>query len=91
MLADMIVIEQLDHLVLTVSSIVQSSTFYGSVLGMRVETFGAGRTALCFGTCMRLAKSSSPKRHGPLRVPAISASSRPPPSPKSRNTSRRAA
>ena len=36
-------IDRLDHLVLTVA-------FYTRVLGMRAVTFGAGRTALTFGT-----------------------------------------
>ncbi|MGE0698896.1 MAG: VOC family protein [Hyphomicrobiaceae bacterium] len=39
----------LDHLVLTVASIPATVAFYERVLGMRVETFGAGRTALRFG------------------------------------------
>ena len=46
----MIVIEQLDHLVLTVASIERTAQFYARALGMRVERFGAGRTALHFGT-----------------------------------------
>lgn len=40
----------LDHLVLTVADIQASLDFYTQVLGMRPETFGAGRTALHFGT-----------------------------------------
>lgn len=40
----------LDHLVLTVADIQASLDFYTRVLGMRPETFGAGRTALHFGT-----------------------------------------
>lgn len=39
----------LDHLVLTVASIPATVAFYERVLGMRAETFGAGRTALRFG------------------------------------------
>jgi catechol 2,3-dioxygenase-like lactoylglutathione lyase family enzyme len=45
----MIVIDHLDHLVLTVASIERTCTFYASALGMRVETFGGGRKALRFG------------------------------------------
>jgi catechol 2,3-dioxygenase-like lactoylglutathione lyase family enzyme len=45
----MIVIDRLDHLVLTVASIERSSALYASALGIRVETFGAGRKALRFG------------------------------------------
>lgn len=42
-------IERLDHLVLTVADIARTCEFYRDVLGFRVETFGAGRTALVFG------------------------------------------
>ena len=42
-------IESLDHLVLTVADIEASCAFYEQALGMRRETFGAGRVALCFG------------------------------------------
>jgi catechol 2,3-dioxygenase-like lactoylglutathione lyase family enzyme len=45
----MIRIDHLDHLVLTVASIERSCAFYGEVLGMKIETFGAGRTALRCG------------------------------------------
>jgi catechol 2,3-dioxygenase-like lactoylglutathione lyase family enzyme len=45
----MIRIDHLDHLVLTVASIERTCAFYADVLGMTVETFGAGRTALRFG------------------------------------------
>ncbi|MCZ3379687.1 VOC family protein [Rhizobium sp. AG207R] len=45
----MIRIDHLDHLVLTVASIEESCDFYARVLGMGVETFGAGRKALTFG------------------------------------------
>jgi hypothetical protein len=40
----------LDHLVLTVMDLDQSTDFYHRVLGMRPVTFGAGRRALEFGT-----------------------------------------
>ena len=43
-------IDRLDHLVLTVASIDATAEFYTRVLGMEVVTFGAGRTALAFGT-----------------------------------------
>jgi len=42
-------IEGLDHLVLTVRDIEKACDFYQRALGMRRETFGAGRVALCFG------------------------------------------
>jgi catechol 2,3-dioxygenase-like lactoylglutathione lyase family enzyme len=42
-------IERLDHLVLTVADIDRTVDFYSRVLGMRAETFGAGRRALRFG------------------------------------------
>ena len=44
-----IVIDRLDHLVLTVADIDVTCRFYTDILGMRVETFGEGRTALRFG------------------------------------------
>jgi catechol 2,3-dioxygenase-like lactoylglutathione lyase family enzyme len=43
-------IDRLDHLVLTVTSIDATVEFYTQVLGMDVVRFGAGRTALRFGT-----------------------------------------
>lgn len=42
-------IEGLDHIVLTVTSIEETCTFYEGVLGMRRDTFAGGRTALVFG------------------------------------------
>ena len=42
-------VDALDHLVLTVRDIDATVRFYRDVLGMRVETFGEGRTALHFG------------------------------------------
>ncbi|MFS8046792.1 VOC family protein [Rhizobium sp. BR 314] len=45
----MILMDHLDHLVLTVESIDASCDFYARVLGMGVETFGEGRKALTFG------------------------------------------
>ena len=43
-------INSLDHLVLTVRSIEATSSFYASVLGMEVVSFGEGRQALVFGS-----------------------------------------
>jgi catechol 2,3-dioxygenase-like lactoylglutathione lyase family enzyme len=43
-------VSKLDHLVLTVASIDATISFYTQVLGMAAVTFGAGRTALAFGT-----------------------------------------
>ena len=42
-------IARLDHLVLTVRNIAETSRFYTTVLGLEVVTFGAGRRALAFG------------------------------------------
>lgn len=42
-------IDSLDHLVLTVASIETTCDFYVRTLGMTVETFESGRTALRFG------------------------------------------
>lgn len=42
-------IKGLDHLVLTVKDIEVTCKFYSSVMGMEVQTFGAGRKALKFG------------------------------------------
>jgi catechol 2,3-dioxygenase-like lactoylglutathione lyase family enzyme len=43
------VIDHLDHLVLTTRDLDACVDFYTRVLGMRLETFGAGRLALRFG------------------------------------------
>jgi catechol 2,3-dioxygenase-like lactoylglutathione lyase family enzyme len=45
----MIRLDHLDHLVLTVADIGRSVAFYRDVLGMEVESFAGGRTALRFG------------------------------------------
>ena len=42
-------ITSIDHIVLTVKNIDETVQFYESVLGMTVEVFGEGRTALKFG------------------------------------------
>jgi catechol 2,3-dioxygenase-like lactoylglutathione lyase family enzyme len=44
-----LVIDRIDHVVLTVRDINETCQFYTRVLGMRLEKFGEGRTALCFG------------------------------------------
>ena len=43
-------IEELDHLVLTVTDIDHTCAFYERVLGMKTLVFGEGRHALTFGT-----------------------------------------
>lgn len=43
------VIERLDHFVLTVRDIEKTCDFYSRILGMEVVTFGQGRKALKFG------------------------------------------
>lgn len=43
-------VSRLDHLVLTVASIEATVDFYTRVLNMEAVTFGAGRTALLFGS-----------------------------------------
>lgn len=42
-------IDHLDHLVLTTTDVDACTRFYTEVLGMRLETFGNGRLAFCFG------------------------------------------
>ena len=42
-------ISHLDHLVLTCTDLDATKHFYTEVMGMRLETFGAGRTAFKFG------------------------------------------
>ena len=42
-------LDRLDHLVLTVRDVDRTCAFYQRVLGMEIETFGRGRTALRFG------------------------------------------
>ena len=42
-------IDRLDHLVLTVRDVAATCDFYSRVLGMRVVTFGEERKALSFG------------------------------------------
>jgi catechol 2,3-dioxygenase-like lactoylglutathione lyase family enzyme len=47
--SDGLCIDRLDHLVLTVADLDATIDFYERVLGMRRETFGAGRVALRYG------------------------------------------
>ncbi|MEI6209664.1 MAG: VOC family protein [Desulfuromonadales bacterium] len=42
-------IERIDHIVFTVADVAATCDFYERVLEMKVETFGEGRKALCFG------------------------------------------
>ena len=42
-------VDRIDHFVLTVRSIEATCDFYSRVLGMEVEEFAEGRTALLFG------------------------------------------
>lgn len=62
-------IDRLDHLVLTVTDLDATVAFYSHVLGMKAVTFGAGRTALVFGTTkINLHKAGhefDPKAHRP--------------------------
>jgi catechol 2,3-dioxygenase-like lactoylglutathione lyase family enzyme len=43
------IIDSLDHLVLTVKDIDTTAAFYSKALGMDIITFGGGRKALSFG------------------------------------------
>ena len=44
------IIDRIDHVVMTVRDIEATCDFYSRVLDMRVVTFGAGRKALAFGS-----------------------------------------
>jgi len=63
------VIDHLDHLVLTTSDLDGCVGFYTQVLGMRLETFGAGRKALRFGNqkinLHEAGREFEPKAHRP--------------------------
>ncbi|MDA1089604.1 MAG: VOC family protein [Proteobacteria bacterium] len=48
-MADGVVIERIDHMVLTVADIKATCDFYGRVLGMEKIVFAGGRVALGFG------------------------------------------
>ena len=73
-----IIIDSLDHLVLTVADIDATCRFYVDILGMQLEQFGHGRTALRFGdqksTSTRPAPKSSPTPPIPSPAPPTSAS-----------------
>jgi catechol 2,3-dioxygenase-like lactoylglutathione lyase family enzyme len=49
MSGDGIVLDRLDHLVITARDVAATCRFYETALGMRRENFGAGRVALYFG------------------------------------------
>ena len=44
-----LLVSRLDHLVLTVTDLEKSASFYVSVMGMKKEVFGSGRIALKYG------------------------------------------
>ena len=62
-------LNQLDHLVLTVADVPRTVRFYVDILGMREESFGANRWALIFGKQkINLHKHGAeyePKAHAP--------------------------
>ena len=72
-------IDHLDHLVLTANNLDVTIRFYTQVLGMRLETFGNGRVAFCFGNqkinLHLRGQEFEPKAHPPVPVPWIYASS----------------
>ncbi|MDQ3716341.1 MAG: VOC family protein [Actinomycetota bacterium] len=63
------VIDRIDHLVLTVADVDQTVAFYTRVLGMQPVTFGAGRRALSFGrhklNLHQVGHEFEPKAHRP--------------------------
>ncbi len=63
-------IDHLDHLVLTTHDRAACTDFYTRVLGMRLETFGAGRTAFVFGrqkiNLHERGREFEPKAHLPV-------------------------
>jgi catechol 2,3-dioxygenase-like lactoylglutathione lyase family enzyme len=66
----MTMIDHLDHLVLTCVDEAATRHFYAEVLQMRLETFGAGRTAFRFGNqkinLHVRGKEHEPKAHLPV-------------------------
>ena len=62
-------IDHLDHLVLTTADLDRCIAFYTRVLGMTLETFGAGRKALRFGrqkiNLHEAGREFEPKAHRP--------------------------
>ncbi|WNQ12263.1 VOC family protein [Paenibacillus aurantius] len=65
-----IVIERLDHFVLTVRDIQRTVKFYEEIMGMEVVRFGEGRCALQFGrqkiNLHEQGKEFEPKAHHPV-------------------------
>ncbi len=63
-------VSRVDHFVLTVRSIEVTCDFYSRVLGMEVERFGGGRTALRFGrqkiNLHEAGKEFEPKAQSPV-------------------------
>lgn len=63
-------IDHLDHLVLTTTDRVACIDFYTRVLGMQLETFGAGRTAFRYGdqkiNLHERGREFEPKAHLPV-------------------------
>jgi catechol 2,3-dioxygenase-like lactoylglutathione lyase family enzyme len=63
-------IDHLDHLVLTTTDRAACVDFYTRVLGMQLETFGAGRTAFRFGNqkinLHKRGREFEPKAHLPV-------------------------
>jgi len=63
-------ISKLDHLVLTVTDIELTASFYMSVLGMKKEVFGDGRIALKYGSqkinLHQLGKEFEPRANRPV-------------------------
>jgi catechol 2,3-dioxygenase-like lactoylglutathione lyase family enzyme len=70
----MLEFDHLDQLVLTVTDIDRTCSFYTNVLGMRIEAFGNGRNALWFGkqkSNLHLAAHAfEPKANSPKPGPA---------------------
>ena len=66
----MAIIDHLDHLVLTCVDEAATRHFYTDVLQMKLETFGAGRTAFKFGNqkinLHVRGKEFEPKAHAPV-------------------------
>lgn len=62
-------VDALDHLVLTVADITATCRFYTRTLGMEVVQYGAGRTALVFGSqkinLHERGREFEPKAHAP--------------------------
>lgn len=64
------IIDRIDHIVLTVKDIEQTCYFYSTILGMSIITFGDDRKALQFGkqkiNLHQWGKEFEPKAHSPL-------------------------